>query len=464
MYNMDIKRLQRDYIDNPLKRGEKPNKDDLEYLYLELNMGKNDLCKYLNVSSTTLQRILHSFDIKKTNEQLQELAKKGLGCSSPFCRKETHIKSQQTKLKRYGDEKYNNSQKNKETSMDRYGVSNPTKKHISSEILKIVDNKDNLLNFINDNKILNIVDLQTKLNIGYKTLQRRICEWNLYHLFDYTKSVSECQLKDYINKYYETENNVKILNGKEIDIYVPKLNIGIEFNGNYYHNEFAKQKKYHQEKSLLAEENGIFLYHVFEYEWNTKREQIINQLNNLLGINENKIYARKCEIRNVENKETTNFLQLNHMQGDDNGSTKLGLYYNNELVSIMTFCKPRFNKNYEWELSRFCSKANCNVVGGASKLFKYFIKIYNPKSIISYSNIAHTRGNLYNNLGFILKGISNPNYVWYKNGCSVLTRYQCQKHKLIKEGFEGKSETDIMHNRGYYRIYDCGNKVWVWSI
>ena len=132
MYNMDIKRLQRDYIDNPLKRGEKPNKDDLEYLYLELNMGKNDLCKYLNVSSTTLQRILHSFDIKKTNEQLQELAKKGLGCSSPFCRKETHIKSQQTKFKRYGDEKYNNSQKNKETSMYRYGVSNPSKKHISS--------------------------------------------------------------------------------------------------------------------------------------------------------------------------------------------------------------------------------------------------------------------------------------------------------------------------------------------
>jgi hypothetical protein len=128
----------------------------------------------------------------------------------------------------------------------------------------------------------------------------------------------------------------------------------------------------------------------------------------------------------------------------------------------MTFCKPRFNKKYQYELSRFCSKAGCNVIGGASKLFKYFVDNYNPISIISYSNIAHTKGNLYNLLGFSFNSISEPNYVW-TNGHKILTRYQCQKHKLLEQDFKGNTETEIMHNNGYYRIFDCGNKVWIWN-
>ena len=91
-----------------------------------------------------------------------------------------------------------------------------------------------------------------------------------------------------------------------------------------------------------------------------------------------------------------------------------------------------------------------------------FINTYNPNSVISYSNISHTRGNLYGMLGFTLQNISEPNYVWCKD-VDILTRYQCQKHKLLEQGYIGNSEVDIMHDRGYYRIYDCGNKVWVWN-
>ena len=129
----------------------------------------------------------------------------------------------------------------------------------------------------------------------------------------------------------------------------------------------------------------------------------------------------------------------------------------------MTFVKPRFNKKYEWELSRFCSKNNCNVIGGASKLFKHFVGNYNPTSIISYSNIAHTKGKIYETLGFNLDSISEPNYVWCNNSHDILTRYQCQKHKLLKQGFKGNTEVEIMHNNGFYRIFDCGNKVWIWK-
>ena len=105
---------------------------------------------------------------------------------------------------------------------------------------------------------------------------------------------------------------------------------------------------------------------------NTK-EKIINQIRNILNKNENKIYARKCEVRQISTKDKNIFLNENHLQSQDRSTIKLGLFYENDLVSIMTFVKPRFTNKYNWELSRFCSKANYNVVGGASKLFKYFV-------------------------------------------------------------------------------------------
>lgn len=301
------------------------------------------------------------------------------------------------------------------------------------------------------------------MKISSSTACKYCSKYDIYDMFLKQNSKEEIEILYYINQYFETENNTrKYLDGKEIDIYIPEKKIGIEFNGNYWHNEKFISKQYHQQKSKLAEEQGIFIYHIFEYEWNTKKEQILNQINNLLGLNKVKLHARKCEIREVNEYSKVHFLEQNHLQGNDHSSIKLGLYYNNELVSLMTFCKPRFNKNYEWELSRFCSKSGCNVIGGASKLFSYFIKTYTPKSIISYSNIAHTRGNLYKMLGMNLLQISEPNYVWCKNLSDVKTRYQCQKYKLLEQGYIGNSETEIMHNRGYYRIYDCGNKVWIW--
>ena len=307
------------------------------------------------------------------------------------------------------------------------------------------------------------ISLSNKLNINDCTFRRYIKKYNLEEIITPLNNESSEEIE--LQKLYPFMkfHNKSILNGKEIDLYDEEKKIGIEFNGNFWHNEYGKNKNYHQQKSLLAEEKGIFIYHIFEYEWIEKKDKIINQLNNLLGLNQEKIYARKCIIKEVDNESKRIFLEENHLQGNDSSSIKLGLYYNNELVSLMTFVKPRFNKKYQYELSRFCSKNNCNVIGGASKLFKYFIEKYNPQSIISYSNIAHTKGKLYETLGFELDSISDPNYVWCNNGHDILTRYQCQKHKLLKQGFKGNTEVEIMHNNGFYRIFDCGNKVWIWK-
>lgn len=540
MKDIDFNRLDRDFRKQPYipKKGygcisviEKPSKHDLEYLYLELNMRKDDICKMLGVGSSTFMRWLSHYGIKKpSNKMVENLAKTnieryGVAHYSGDVEKARKTKLQrygdenyvnvekmkQTKLERYGDSGYHNVEKMKQTNIERYGVSNYTKtqeykdktietnrlrygadyfsqtqeykdkvsstnnkkysrkhysqNHYDDDLYELLSSKDKLREYLETSKNKTYYGIAKKLGINDTNFRRIVIKYGLEDMIttEWSSSIQETEIQSYINQYFETENNTrKYLDGKEIDIYIPKKNIGIEFNGNFWHNEYGKDKTYHQDKSKLAESKGIFLYHIFEYEWETKREEILNQLNNLLGINEHRIYARKCIIKEVSLVEKVKFLNKNHMQGDDKSSVKLGLYYNNELVSLMTFVKPRFNKNYEWELSRFCSKSNCNVVGGASKLFKYFMKTYNPKSIISYSNIAHTRGCLYKTLGMTLQGISEPNYVWC-NHSEILTRYQCQKHKLIKEGFKGNSETDIMHSRGYYRIYDCGNKVWIWK-
>jgi hypothetical protein len=202
--------------------------------------------------------------------------------------------------------------------------------------------------------------------------------------------------------------NQRVIAPYEIDLYVEDLRIGVEFNGDYWHSEEHKTPDYHQKKSLRARDKGIFIYHIFEHEWvdPIKRPKIINQMRNLFGKNERKIAARKCTIREREIAACKEFLDINHLQGADRSLVKLGLFFEDELVSVMTFCQPRFNKAYQWELSRYCSVADTNVIGGANRLFKHFIKAYSPESILSYADIAKTRGGLYETLGFTLDHIS----------------------------------------------------------
>jgi hypothetical protein len=184
---------------------------------------------------------------------------------------------------------------------------------------------------------------------------------------------------------------------------------------------------------------------------------------NKLGKTENKIYARKCDIRyDINIKDIKNFLEKNHIQGYVGSSVKIGLFYNNELVSLMTFGNRRIamgkkiTSNREYELLRFCNKINTNVVGGASKLFKSFIKNYNPKEITTYADRSISQGQLYINLGFYFLKKTQPNYYYIVDGIRKY-RFNYRKDKLIKDGYESnKSEHEIMLERKIYRIYDSG--------
>lgn len=288
------------------------------------------------------------------------------------------------------------------------------------------------------------------------------------------KSIVEQELYDFIISilpgYNIIENDRKTLDGKELDILIPDLNIAFEMNGLIWHSEkYNDDKYYHINKTKSCLEKGIELYHIFEDEWLLKKDICKSRIKHILKKNKNKIYARKCIISEVSIKEQRNFLNNNHIQGYVPSKFAYGLYYNSELLSIMTFGNKRISlgsksKENEYELLRFCSKKNYNIPGAAQKLFSHFIKIHNPNTIISYADRRWSNGNLYNKIGFIKYNESQPNY-YYVIGNKRHYRFNFRKSILVKKYNcpENMTEHDFCLLQKWYRIYDCGCLCYKWE-
>ena len=257
-------------------------------------------------------------------------------------------------------------------------------------------------------------------------------------------------------------NDRKILDGQEIDIYIPSKKIAIEFNGLYWHSDIFKSKDYHMNKTNLCEKKGIRLIHIFEDEWDNKKDIVKSRIKSILQLTENIIYGRKCIIKTIPIKIKSDFLNENHIQGSTGSKINLGLYYENNLVSVMTFGRGRIimkGNSSEYELIRFCNKLNTTVIGGASKLLKHFERYYKPNVLNSYSDKRWNTGNLYRILGFNQLTDSNPNY-YYVVDKKREYRFKYRKNILVSMGYDkNKSEKLIMFERGINRIYDCGNFV-----
>lgn len=284
-------------------------------------------------------------------------------------------------------------------------------------------------------------------------------------------SLAEQKITEYIQSltsykvYNRSPENKRIIDKREIDIYIPELKLGIEYDGLFYHSEDnGKGKNYHLQKTELCKEKGIQLIHIFEDEWIEKQDIVKARLKHLiLNSNKHRIFARKCEVREIDNVTKDNFLRKYHIQGKDISKIRLGLFFNNYLVAVMTFIKSRFSEKYEYELSRYATVSNFTIIGGAGKLLTYFERTYKPKSIITYADRRWSQGKLYYKLGFQYSHSSAPNYFYVKNQ-HRFSRLLFQKHKLNKllQIFDPNlSEAQNMKNNGYDRIFDCGNLVFV---
>lgn len=364
-----------------------------------------------------------------------------------------------------------------------YGCKNRVISHIENILPSINEQGFNLINKTNFNG-LNTEKTKLFCNTCNSSIECDISDgkWKNIRCYNcYGKVGISYEEKTVLNhvKQYETNilENYKISNtNKELDIYIPNKKIAIEYNGGLWHSfginfpnnisDELKNKNKHFNKFKQCNDLNINLLQINSYEWSNLNKQNIwkSIINNKLKIN-NKIYARKCKILELCNKQKNDFLNINHLQGMDNSKIKLGLEYEGRLVSVMTFSKPRFNKNYEWELVRFCNLLNYNVIGAASKLLKHFIKNHNPKTLISYADLRYSNGNLYKKLGFEFKKYTPPSYVYIK-GDKVLSRFSCQKNKLSKilSYFdENKSESQNMIDNNYRKLWDAGTMLFVLS-
>lgn len=266
-------------------------------------------------------------------------------------------------------------------------------------------------------------------------------------------SIKQGELSDFIKSLTTEEVIDNYRDGIEIDIFIPHLKIGYEFNGLYWHTEKYRDRYYHQDKTKHFSEKGIRIIHIWEDEWDERKEVLKSQIRNTFQ-QSLRIPARKTEVKKIDNREAIKFLDKNHLQGSYRGlKLSYGLFHNEELVSVMTFDKQegrKTMKDKDWNLSRFCNKLNTSVTGGASKLLKCFTKENNPQRIISYADADWGVGNLYEKLGFEEVSKSRPDYKYLVN------KKREHKSKWRKPKGEIKTEREIMQGLGIERIYDCG--------
>lgn len=265
------------------------------------------------------------------------------------------------------------------------------------------------MSYVSNSDISIIEDYFNKNGSGYDSLIEKEISLYIKSLYDGT-----------IKKHIRT-----IIPPLELDIYIPELNIAVEINGMYYHSNLRDTpKNYHFNKSMSCEKRGIRLIHIYEWEWENYQDKIKSLLKITLGQSE-RIYARNCIIKEITNQEAKDFNNKNHLQGHRNAQITYGLFYQEELVQLMSFSKTKYNRNLksddEWEIIRGCPGSNNTVVGGVSKLFKYFIKNHNPNKIFSYCDFNKFDGRSYEAIGMRFIGYTGPNK-WYIKDGTVINR------------------------------------------
>lgn len=281
-------------------------------------------------------------------------------------------------------------------------------------------------------------------------------------------SKAELEILSYIKSICSDAygSDKSIINPFEVDIVIPSKMVAIEYCGLYWHSEKqGKDKNYHVSKLNKLNEKGYKLITIFEDEWVFKKDIVLSRLNHLLGVNESGIFARKTIIQHISSDIASMFLNQYHIQGSAWANYYYGAYYNDVLIGVMTFSRPRINmgrRTGAMELLRFATNG-LNHPGLASKLFNYFIKEHNPDEIISYADRRWSDGNLYIKIGFELDSATEPNYFYMDNYTARHQRFKYRKDVLVKQGFEiDKSERQIMFERGFDRIYDCGSLKFIW--
>lgn len=460
------------------------------------------------IKNTLLEKygVEHPAQNDVIKHKMQKTNLERYGCKSPFGNDSVKKKIKSTMVTRYGtafpftfsSEKVTKTMmlrygvnvaskckrfvdKAKRTNLERYGVDNASKCNFIREKIRTVYKSkywDSLIAALSKKNISVLPSKDEYVNDDRIRLKCDVCGYEWARCGNHEKYGNRpqyivcecCSKKKYSNEEKELlrvirsytseniiENDRSVLDGKELDIYIPTLKLAFEFDGTYYHNSngvMAVPKTYHREKSVACRNKGIRLVHVFEHEWRFSREKILNLIKTALNVFDRTVYARQCVVHPISSNEYTEFLDAYHLQGSVRSSVRYGLFYNDEIVSVIGIGCSRFKRG-ETELHRYCVKPGWRIIGGFSKLLKHC----GCGSMVSYVDLSHFSGAGYRSVGFIEDAMTVPNYVYIK-GNHVVSRYSAQKHKLKKllgESFNpAETEVENMTRNGWFQVYDSG--------
>lgn len=395
-------------------------------------------------------------------ELLEKIQKTNLDLYGNICSlhgKDIEKKVKQTNLERYGVEYPLQSlkiqEKLKKTNLEKYGVEHAPQKYYSEQTLFKLNDVE-WLTTQHQIKEKALSTIANELNINDTTLGRYYKKHGI-EVKSFLHSTGEKLVLSFIKSLgcnaYSAKN---IIPPYELDVYIPDHKIAIEYCGLYWHSEQSgKDKFYHKRKHDLCKERGIQLITIFEDEWLQRNTQVKSKLKSLLGKDDrSKIFARKTTIINVSREAKKEFYNNNHIQGNGQGSINIGLVYNGIMVACMSFT---LRSDDIYELSRYATSSR--VVGGFSKILKYFKNNYKYSKIISFADLHWSNGNLYQKNGWQIDKILNPDYYYSPNAKSRVHKFNYRRKnldKLLRVFDPLLSEKENCNNNGILRIWDCG--------
>ena len=310
-----------------------------------------------------------------------------------------------------------------------------------------------------------ITQLSEIMGISSVTVTNYFESHNIDRVNWINRSGIEQEIADYVKSLSVqlVLNSREIIPPKEIDIYIPSHKLAIEVDGVFWHSTFSVEddslrKHIHLHKTKECEANGISILHIFDTEWEAKKDIWKSVILAKLGMSK-RIYARKCEFSKIESSVGRKFMEDNHLQGSTTSGEYYGLILENTPVAVMQVAKSRFKSTEDHEILRYCSVLGHSVVGGFSKILKH---IPHVGTIKSYANRRWSSGELYKASGFTFVNETKPNYWYWINQTELKNRISFQKHKLNKmldKYNDMMSESENMFENGYRKLYDCGNLV-----
>lgn len=429
-------------------------------------------CRYLLVKLTSLER--YGVDNPAKSEQAK--AKSRQTCEQrygkPFALQSDSVKakSRKTCLSKYGVPYSSQSaevrQKMRETSRKKYGSDYFLSSQHGRQALRDYCYREYGTEFpTQSNKVKSRINktCSEKYGVPWPCLASHVILSNVKNTSSY--NLEFCKL---LLEYNVDSSTEFVLEDRSFDVKVG--NTLIEINPTCDHNVVTSphgtkvSPSYHLNKSKLAEKYGYRCIHVWDWDdW----EKVVN----LVLPASRRLYARKCQVVELDKETTDKFLRDSHLQGTCKCQTvRLGLTHNDELVEIMTFGKPRYNRKFEWELIRLCTLPSTSVVGGPSKLFSHFVKKCNPKSVLSYCDRSKFTGKVYQSIGMTLADEGTPNKHWYSPRKSERMQHVTNNF-LLQRGFDqifgtsygrGTNNEQLMLERGYLPVYDCGQMRFEW--